>query len=89
MLLVFSRGSDEPLRAALTRVLGGGELRLRDLVHVSVDLWQATVRDLWVPQGETQRDLTALEVGVSQMVLPARCWSSIAITLDKLSSEDG
>ena len=60
MLRVLSHGSDEPLRTALIRVLCGGQLRLRD---PPTDLWQATVRDVWVPQRETLRDFPALEVG--------------------------
>ena len=56
-------GSEESQRTAALRVLGGGQPRLRDLVHLLADLWHDTVRDLRVPQGKTERDLTALEVG--------------------------
>ena len=35
---------------------------LLDLVHFPPDLWQSTVSDLPIQQGETQRDLTTLEV---------------------------
>ena len=55
--------SGEPVCTALIRLLCGGQPRLRDLGYVPADLWQATVRDLKIPPGETQRDLTALEVG--------------------------
>ena len=61
-------GSCDSVRTALIRVLGGGQSRLRDLVNVLADLWQATVRDLWVPQGETKRDLNTLKVGYIAMV---------------------
>ena len=68
-------GSDEPWCTALIRVLGGGQRRLRDLVYVPADLWQATVSGTRIPQGETQRDLTAPEVehvaiGVSRVCGP-------------------
>ena len=56
-------GSEESLRTAVLRALGGVKPRLRDLVYVLADLWKDTVRNLRVPQGETERDLTALEVG--------------------------
>ena len=61
-------GSEESQRTAALRVLGGGQHRLRDLVYVPADLWLDTVRDLPVPQGKTERDLTALEVGHVGMV---------------------
>ena len=55
--------SAEAVRTAVIRVLGGGQPRLCE-----PDLWQATVHDFLMPQGETQRDLTALEVGHVAMV---------------------
>ena len=55
--------SAEPVRTGVIRLLGGGQPRLCEN-----DLWQATVLDLRMPQGETQRDLTALEVGRVAMV---------------------
>ena len=61
-------GSEESQRTAALRVLGGGQPRLRDLVHLLADLWHDTVRELRVPQGKTERDLTALEVGHVGMV---------------------
>ena len=64
---VTSLGNRSQRRAAAdrrfcTRIfswLGSGvplRTRLRDVVNVPADLWQATVRDLRIPQGETQRD---------------------------------
>ena len=61
-------GSEESLRPAVLRALDGGQPHLRDLVHVLADLWKDTVRNLLVPQGETERDLTALEVGHVRIV---------------------
>ena len=46
----------------------GGQPRLRDLVYVPAGLWQATVRGFRILQSETQRDLTAPEVGHVAMV---------------------
>ena len=67
-------GSDEPLRTALIRVLGGSQSRFRVSIYVPATSWQATVRDFWIPQGETQRHLAALEVGHAAMVQRiARC----------------
>ena len=65
VLQVSSRGSVlvSCCVPALIRVLGGGQPLLRDVVKVPADLWQATVRDHRIPQGDTQRDLPALEVG--------------------------
>ena len=70
MLRVSSRGLGRRnrLRTVVLRDLGGGRPCLRDLVLVPPDLWQDTVRDLQVPQGETERDLTPLEVGHVGMV---------------------
>ena len=56
-------GSEESLRTAVIRELGGGQPRLRDLVNLPADLWEYTVRDLCVLHGEIERDVTALEVG--------------------------
>ena len=58
----------EPLRTAIIRVLDGGQPRLRDLVFILADLWQATVRDLRILQVETQRDSTVLEFGHAAVV---------------------
>ena len=61
-------GFGEPLRTAIIRVLDGGQPRLRDLVFIPADLWQATVCDLRILQVETQRDSTVLKVGHAAVV---------------------
>ena len=51
---VSSRGSVLVSRC----VLGGGQPRLRDLVYVLADLWQATARDLQILSGCRPASLT-------------------------------